>query len=128
MGVPDAPIFAGITWCGPCQAEAGYLQRVADDYSGRCQFVTISVADDATLNDRLRAYGLTMPVIRETSALISDYDVGGVPKNFILDRYHRIGYIHEGLTPEQDLRRDIDECLRRPYIPRRSARLPHGDS
>ena len=118
-------IFAGITWCGPCRLEARYLQRLADEFSRRgSQFLIVSVNSTFTdgeaeegLNEALRSFGLNMPVIPLSAELSSDYELRGVPTNFILARDHRICSIHVGVAPEDDLRSDIGQCLRRPYIP-----------
>jgi thiol-disulfide isomerase/thioredoxin len=118
-------VFAGITWCSPCRTEARYLQRLADEFSRRgSQFVIISVNDTFTggepaprLQAELRSFGLTMPVIPVSDELLADYEVSAIPYNFILARDHRICSIHRGASPEDELRRDIADCLRRPYIP-----------
>ena len=110
-------IFAGLTWCPPCQRKAEYLQRVADDVLDS-QFVMVSVGDDPdALTGTLGRFGIRFPVLRETPALRTDYDVGGVPMSFVLARDQTVCFVHRGASPEQGFREDITHCADRPYIP-----------
>lgn len=88
-------VFSGLTWCPPCQFEAPILQEIWAELSGAVQFIVISLGDpdQATLQNAVQQFVLTMPVIQDDFSIAKDwiYETtpnGGtkwsVPKLFVL--------------------------------------------
>ncbi len=104
--------FMGLTWCGPCMAEAPRLQNLWTQFQGHgVQFVVVSVSDSASgLQTQISNFGLTMPVVSDPS-ISTTYGISGVPKILIVDRGQVIRYAETGLKPEETTRGAILDVI-----------------
>jgi len=75
------------SWCDPCKAEAGELNRAYAQYQGRnVAFVGIAFNDDeAPMRDFVAKYGVPYPVALDPEGKISiDLGITGVPETYIV--------------------------------------------
>jgi thiol-disulfide isomerase/thioredoxin len=98
-GAPVVVNFWG-TWCGPCQAEAPVLARVADDTSHLgVHFVGIDIRDDPSAGLAFeQAHGITYPSISDPNDLIAAgfgaLAPATTPSTYILDANGRIAWAY----------------------------------
>jgi peroxiredoxin len=89
-------------WCGSCRVEASKLEALSQKYKDRgLQVLTVLI--DGSAAAWAAEYGLTFPVIEDTTGAISaPYMTGWVPVNVIIDRDMIIRF-HQAI--------DYDEAL-----------------
>jgi len=118
--------FNGISWCGPCKFEAPILQSLWEEFQDgyfapRVQFVMISTWDDlALLPSALQQYGITMPVLTDSS-IAGLYEVTAVPRLFLVDTEGKICATKLGAGPPESAVRDeirqlLFECGAHPAL------------
>ncbi|MGH2691404.1 MAG: TlpA family protein disulfide reductase [Actinomycetota bacterium] len=101
------------TWCGPCRREQPVLQRLAEEYEGRVQFVGVDFLDDqAAAREFLREFGVTYPSVVDDGPLGHRFGVPYAPATFLVDRTGEMRYQLLGEQEEPELRRYIEELLR----------------
>lgn len=114
------------TWCGPCQIEMPYIQKVYEDYGANLEDVIIlGIANpksdeypnsvDTTqeeIEDFLSEHGYTYPVVMDLDGTIFDiYGVSAYPTTFMMDVNGNVyGYVPGSLT--EDMIRNIIEQTR----------------
>lgn len=79
------------SWCEPCKAEAGTLERLSRRYETRgVRFVGVDTNDGASDARRfVRAHGLTYPIVRDANGAVAsnEYAVANLPTTFFINRY-----------------------------------------
>ncbi|MPZ64792.1 MAG: redoxin domain-containing protein [Pseudonocardiaceae bacterium] len=96
------------SWCGPCRAEAGDLQQVAEQTAGDATVLGIDVRDRrSAAADFMRNYGLTYPSIFDppgrTLFALRDVPRSIVPLTVVLDRQHRVAAVFLREITAEDL-------------------------
>jgi cytochrome c biogenesis protein CcmG/thiol:disulfide interchange protein DsbE len=82
------------SWCEPCKAEAGTLERLWQQYRKRgVVFVGVD-ANDAAGDARrfMRAHGITYPVVHDVGGAVAadKYGVADLPVTYFVDRSGRL--------------------------------------
>jgi thiol-disulfide isomerase/thioredoxin len=110
------------TWCDPCRDEFPDLVKIGNDYSGKIDFITVSLDDFddlkvavpkflSKMNSKTPAYLLKTAdeeaIIGEISA---DWQ-GGLPFTLLYDSSGKIVYSRQGLIKPEILRKEIDKTL-----------------
>lgn len=79
-------------WCGPCQSEAAKAEALYQSYRDK-GFQTLTIMIDGPPSTWASTYGLSFPVLDDTSQLIwTIFGEGYIPLNIILDRNMNIQY------------------------------------
>lgn len=96
------------SWCGPCRAEAGDLQQVAERTAGEATVLGVDVRDRrSAAADFMRNYGLTYPSIFDppgrTLFALGDVPRSIVPLTVVLDRQHRVAAVFLREITAEDL-------------------------
>lgn len=80
------------SWCIPCKSEAPALERYAQQYKGRVDFIGIDYKDFAS--DALTfvsAHGLTFPILQDGSGDVTgSYGISQVPETYIVSAKGKI--------------------------------------
>jgi thiol-disulfide isomerase/thioredoxin len=110
-------VNAWATWCGPCVQEMPGFQRVQDDLRDR-GFLVIGISADQEGPEAVRSFveelGITYPVTfgpHHVLGLLAA-QVRGLPTSLLLGPEGRIVRKVEGVFPEEELRRAVEELLR----------------
>ena len=96
------------TWCGPCEREFPFLQKVYEQYGDRIAFIALS-ADPSDTMEKISAYreshGLTFPMGRDEGLEITNYiGLTGYPTTVIVDRFGIAVFTHAGaFAAEKDV-------------------------
>jgi tetratricopeptide (TPR) repeat protein len=106
------------TWCGPCQHEMPYLQKLSLKYSANAdvKFLSISTDQDRTLvKPFIDRNKFTMKVLYGEGT-DQAYGVTGIPTLCLVDRAGKIQYRHVGFSGDGEgfikiLSGEIDELL-----------------
>ena len=107
--------FMGLTWCPPCQYEAPILQSLWEEFQSspcipRVQFVIVSTVDDlAELPAKLQQFGITMPVLTDSS-IPPLYEIDSVPTFYVVGSNQKICNRKTAITPAEELRQLVHTC------------------
>lgn len=100
------------TWCGPCRKEQPALQRLAEEYDGRVQFVGVNFRDDqASAREYVREFGVSYQSVVDDGPLANEFSVPYLPATILIDRSGEMRYLLLGAQEEPELRRYIEELL-----------------
>ncbi|MCS6899316.1 MAG: TlpA disulfide reductase family protein [Myxococcales bacterium] len=94
------------TWCGPCQAQAPILNRVAERYRERGLIVLgINTGDRPGLAPLFAAKkGLTYPILFDASHDVADtYDVTSLPTLVLVSKDGKVRAVRTGIVDEGTL-------------------------
>lgn len=109
-------VNAWATWCGPCVLEMPGFQRVQDDLRDR-GFLVIGISADQEGPEAVRSFveemGITYPVTFGSHPVLGllAAQVRGLPTSLLLGPEGRIVRKVEGVFPEEELRRAVEELL-----------------
>jgi len=80
------------SWCGPCRAEQGDINKLAGSYAGRVTFVGVDMRDDASAALAYRHdLGVTYDSVPDAAEQISAaYDVAAPPTIVLVDQHGNI--------------------------------------
>jgi len=103
------------TWCRPCKAESGELQRTYERYGPR-GLVVLGV-DTGDLRSDMAAFArkhdLTYPLLRKGAGVSGRWGITGVPETFFVNRRGRIvAHLSGGVNASDELKRSYDAGLR----------------
>lgn len=88
------------TWCGPCQEELPYLQRIHSRFNNQ-GFTIIGVyqtSPEKDVRSMIQKNSLTFPMVFDESASIAkQFKIIGVPTTFVVDSNLKILRSHEGI-------------------------------
>jgi thiol-disulfide isomerase/thioredoxin len=101
-------------WCGPCRDEQPALQRLAEEFDGRVQFVGVNFIDDqARALEFIREFGVTYPSVVDDGALAHRFQMPYAPTTYLVDRSGMMRYQLLGAQEEDDLRGYLEDLLAR---------------
>jgi peroxiredoxin len=81
------------TWCGPCKQELPSIQALYEKLKGKgLTIVAVDLMEDQkTVQDFVKAHGMTFPVLIDGSGKVgSTYDAGSIPTNYLVDRKGKV--------------------------------------
>lgn len=110
-------VNAWASWCGPCNAEAPILQRVALRRGKSVAFLGINAKDNRGAARRfLKRYPMTYPSVEDPSGrAYESLRIGYLPSTAFIDRTGKVRIIHAGqYTSDAQLNADIDRYAVRP--------------
>jgi cytochrome c biogenesis protein CcmG/thiol:disulfide interchange protein DsbE len=102
------------TWCGPCQAEAPIINRLAQRYHDRGVVVVGVDTDDQAGSARAWAdkHGLSYPIVfDERHAAAEGYGVVNLPTLVVVSRAGKVVAVREGLTQDDELEGLVRQAL-----------------
>ncbi|MCA1848287.1 MAG: TlpA family protein disulfide reductase [Actinobacteria bacterium] len=100
------------TWCGPCRKEQPVLQRLADAYAGRAQFIGVNFNDDqAAAREYLREFAVRYPSVVDDGPLAYAFAVPYLPATILVDRGGEMRWLLLGAQTEASLRPRIERLL-----------------
>jgi thiol-disulfide isomerase/thioredoxin len=102
------------SWCGPCQLEFPFFQRLATERGTEIAFVGIDTDDNtADATTFLRDMPVPFPSYADPDSKIADrFARASFPTTIFVDARGRTAYIHQGQYRSQaDLAADIDRYL-----------------
>ncbi|MDL5155327.1 TlpA family protein disulfide reductase [Actinomycetospora termitidis] len=108
------------SWCGPCRAEAGALEQVAEASRPRgVQFIGVDVRDDrAAASDFVRDRGVSYPSIFDPPGrsllALRGYPRNAVPSTIVLDRQQRVAAVFLTAVLASDLQPVVDRVAAEP--------------
>ncbi|MHB8531591.1 MAG: TlpA family protein disulfide reductase [Solirubrobacteraceae bacterium] len=80
------------SWCGPCQTEAGPIERFSRTAAGRGRIVGVDWRDGLSGAREFVAHNRwSFPNVRDEGGTIGNaYELAGLPTTFVIDRIGRI--------------------------------------
>lgn len=116
-GLRGRPVVVNVwaSWCAPCRAEARLLERTADEYHGRVQFVGVATRDTESGADAfIERFGVSYPNLFDRDGSIRRFlGLRGLPTTYVFDADGRlVGEVVGGVT-EQSLAARLDDAAQR---------------
>ena len=103
------------SWCGPCYAEAPFLEAAQREYGSEVLFVGVQTQErDARAAGRafIDRFDFTFPnVIDDDSRVSIAYGLFGVPETFFVRADGTLAYKHVGPVDAQVLRERVEALL-----------------
>ena len=110
------------TWCDPCREEFPDLVKISDEFSGRIDFLTISLDDLADINgdvprflkemnSKIPAYLLHTPDESAAISLVSPQWTGNLPMTILFNADGTTAYARNGKIRVEVLRDNINKVL-----------------
>jgi thiol-disulfide isomerase/thioredoxin len=91
------------SWCAPCVAEMGSIQRLRDSLRGTgVEFLLISPEDPEPVERFLRRYGYDLPILLEVEEMPEAFGLRALPTTFVVDRTGNIVLKHRGASEWDD--------------------------
>jgi thiol-disulfide isomerase/thioredoxin len=100
------------TWCGPCKSSFPYLQKVYNKYKDNpnVQFLALNTWESkfkdyasklANATKFIEDNKYTFPVLIDEGSVIDQYEVDGIPTQFLIDKKGNIGFKNVGFDGPQ---------------------------
>ena len=116
-GLRGHPVVVNVwaSWCAPCRAEARLLERTADEYKGRVQFLGVATRDtEPNAEAFIDRYDVSYPNLFDVDGSLRRFlGLRGLPTTYVFDGNGRlVGEVVGGVT-EQSLAARLDDATRR---------------
>jgi cytochrome c biogenesis protein CcmG, thiol:disulfide interchange protein DsbE len=102
------------TWCGPCQAEAPIVNKVAQRFHDRGLVVVGVDTDDqdGKAHAWALAHGLTYPIVfDEGDRVAGEYGVSSMPTLIVVSRAGKVLAVRQGMTDDSELEDLVKQAL-----------------
>jgi thiol-disulfide isomerase/thioredoxin len=100
------------TWCGPCQAEAPILNKVAQRYKGRLVVVGVNTSDSpGKAGPWAMSHGLTFPIVFDPEEVAPKYGVENLPTLVLVSKEGKVLAVRTGVTSDAELERLVMSAL-----------------
>jgi cytochrome c biogenesis protein CcmG/thiol:disulfide interchange protein DsbE len=94
------------TWCGPCQAEAPLVNKLAQQFREKGLLVVgVDTSEpDGRARDWALEHGLSYPIVYDTNNETAErYGVTNMPTLVVISRNGKVSAVREGLTNGSEL-------------------------
>jgi thiol-disulfide isomerase/thioredoxin len=103
------------TWCGPCQAEAPIVERVASRYKSRGLVVIgVNTSDPEGIMSAgpwAQAHRITYPIAFDEGPAAHAYEVDSLPTLVVISREGKITARRTGMTDGDEIERLVNSVL-----------------
>lgn len=101
------------TWCGPCQAEAPIVNRVAARFKKRGLVVIgVNTSDESGLaGPWAHAHGLRYPIAFDDGSAARSFGVENLPTLVVISKTGKISARRMGMTDGEELERLVNQVL-----------------
>ncbi len=102
------------TWCGPCQAEAPIVNKIAQRWRDKGLVVVgVNTSDqDGRARPWALAHGITYPIVYDDGDTAAGaYGVTSLPTLIVVSRAGKIVAVREGITSDSDLEKLVKQAL-----------------
>ena len=101
------------TWCGPCQAEAPILNKIAQRFKERGLVVVgVNTSDQPGLaGPWARSRGISFPIVFDADDVAQKYDVDSLPTLVLVSKEGKVLAVRTGLTTDAELERLVTSAL-----------------
>ena len=103
------------TWCGPCQAEAPIVNKVAQRFRDRGLVVVgVNTSDEqgrSVAGPWARAHGITFPIVFDPNQTANAYGVENLPTLVVISREGKIAAVRTGVTTDAELEKLVSQVL-----------------
>lgn len=116
-GLRGRPVVVNVwaSWCPPCRAEARLLERTANEYEGRVQFLGVATRDREPDADAfIDRFDVSYPNLFDRDGSIRRFlGLRGLPTTYVFDGNGRLVAEVVGGVTEQSLAARLDDATRR---------------
>jgi thiol-disulfide isomerase/thioredoxin len=100
------------TWCGPCQAEAPILNKVAQRYKDRLVVVGVNTSDaPGRAGPWIQGHGITFPIVYDPDEVAPKYGVENLPTLVLVSKEGKVLAVRTGVTSDSELDRLVTSAL-----------------
>ena len=101
------------TWCGPCQAEAPVVNKVAQRFKDRgLAVVGVNTSDEpGRAAPWARGKGITFPIVYDPNDVAPKYGVENLPTLVLVSKEGKILAVRTGVTSDSELERLVTSAL-----------------
>jgi cytochrome c biogenesis protein CcmG/thiol:disulfide interchange protein DsbE len=102
------------TWCGPCQAEAPVVNKVAQRFADKGLVVVgVNTSDQSgTARQWSLAHGISYPIVLDEGNQVADlYNVSNLPTLIVVSRTGKIVAVRQGMTDGSELEELVKQAL-----------------
>jgi cytochrome c biogenesis protein CcmG, thiol:disulfide interchange protein DsbE len=101
------------TWCGPCQAEAPIVDRVAKRFKSRGLVVVgVNTSDSSGLAAPwARAHGISYPIAFDDGTAARAFDVESLPTLVVISKTGKVIARRMGMTESEEIERLVNQAL-----------------
>lgn len=102
------------SWCGPCQAEAPIVNKVAQRFSDRGLVVIGVHTSDQERNasPAARSFGISFPIVHDANdATANSYNVHNLPTLVLVSREGKVIAVRQGVTAGAELEALVQKAL-----------------
>jgi cytochrome c biogenesis protein CcmG/thiol:disulfide interchange protein DsbE len=101
------------TWCGPCQAEAPIVDRVAKRYGSRGLVVIgVNTSDESGLaGPWARRHGIAYPIAFDDGSAAHSFGVENLPTLIVISKAGKVTARRMGMTDGDELERLVNQVL-----------------
>jgi len=100
------------TWCGPCQAEAPIVDRVASRFRDRLVVIGVNTSDGEGLAAPwAKRHGLSYPIAFDDGHAALAYGVENLPTLVVISKDGKIIGMRTGMTDGAEIERLVNQAL-----------------
>ncbi len=101
------------TWCGPCQAEAPIVNKVAQRFKEKGLVVVGVNTSDAPGRAApwVKAHGITFPIAYDPDTVAPKYGVENLPTIVLVSKEGKVLAVRTGVTTDAELERLVTAAL-----------------